>query len=59
MVTTDLEINFEYNSDKIGQKAMPQVTALGEALASSELKGRPHRQYLPEADMSVLAPYCD
>ena len=35
----DLEVNFEYNSDKIGQKATPQVTNLGQALSSSELKG--------------------
>jgi outer membrane protein OmpA-like peptidoglycan-associated protein len=35
----DLEINFEYNSDTIGAKAAPQVTALGQALSSSELKG--------------------
>lgn len=35
----DLEITFEYNSAVIGQKAMPQVTALGEALTSAELKG--------------------
>jgi outer membrane protein OmpA-like peptidoglycan-associated protein len=35
----DLEINFEYNSDTIGTKAAPQVSALGQALASSELKG--------------------
>lgn len=35
----DLEVNFEYNSDKIGAKATPQVTALGKALSSSELKG--------------------
>ena len=35
----DLEVNFDYNSDKIGQKATPQVTNLGQALASSELKG--------------------
>lgn len=35
----DLEVNFEYNSDKIGAKATPQVTALGQALASAELKG--------------------
>jgi outer membrane protein OmpA-like peptidoglycan-associated protein len=35
----DLEVNFEYNSDKIGQKARPQVTSLGQALTSSELKG--------------------
>jgi outer membrane protein OmpA-like peptidoglycan-associated protein len=36
----DLEINFDYNSANIGSKATPQVTALGQALASSELKGR-------------------
>jgi outer membrane protein OmpA-like peptidoglycan-associated protein len=35
----DLEINFEYNSDKIGERAAPQVTALGQALSSAELKG--------------------
>jgi outer membrane protein OmpA-like peptidoglycan-associated protein len=35
----DLEVNFDYNSDNIGAKAMPQVTALGEALSSSDLKG--------------------
>jgi outer membrane protein OmpA-like peptidoglycan-associated protein len=35
----DLEINFEYNSDAIGEKAAPQVAALGQALLSSELKG--------------------
>ncbi len=35
----DLEVNFEYNSDKIGEKATPQVTALGQALASADLKG--------------------
>jgi outer membrane protein OmpA-like peptidoglycan-associated protein len=35
----DLEVNFDYNSDKIGPKATPQVTALGQALASTELKG--------------------
>jgi outer membrane protein OmpA-like peptidoglycan-associated protein len=35
----DLEVNFDYNSDNIGSKAVPQVTALGEALASSDLKG--------------------
>jgi outer membrane protein OmpA-like peptidoglycan-associated protein len=35
----DLEVNFDYNSDHIGSKASSQVTALGEALASSELKG--------------------
>jgi outer membrane protein OmpA-like peptidoglycan-associated protein len=35
----DLEVNFDYNSDNIGSKAAPQVTALGEALSSSDLKG--------------------
>jgi outer membrane protein OmpA-like peptidoglycan-associated protein len=35
----DLEVNFEYNSDGIGPKATPQVTALGKALSSSDLKG--------------------
>jgi outer membrane protein OmpA-like peptidoglycan-associated protein len=34
----DLEVNFDYNSDNIGSKAVPQVTALGEALASPDLK---------------------
>jgi outer membrane protein OmpA-like peptidoglycan-associated protein len=36
----DLEINFELNSAIIGAKAMPQITALGEALTSPDLKGR-------------------
>jgi outer membrane protein OmpA-like peptidoglycan-associated protein len=36
----DLEINFEYNSAVIGSKAMPQVTELGKALTSADLKGR-------------------
>jgi outer membrane protein OmpA-like peptidoglycan-associated protein len=36
----DLEINFEYNSAVIGAKAMPQVTELGKALTSPDLKGR-------------------
>jgi len=35
----DLEVNFEYNSDAIGPKATQQVTALGQALSSPELKG--------------------
>jgi len=35
----DLEVSFDYNSDNIGSKAMPQVTALGEALSGSDLKG--------------------
>ena len=34
----DLEINFEYNSNRISPKAMPQVSALGQALASADLK---------------------
>jgi outer membrane protein OmpA-like peptidoglycan-associated protein len=36
----DLEINFEFNSAIIASKAMSQVTALGEALTSPDLKGR-------------------
>jgi outer membrane protein OmpA-like peptidoglycan-associated protein len=36
----DLEINFDFNSASIGSKALPQVTALGDALSSSDLKGR-------------------
>jgi outer membrane protein OmpA-like peptidoglycan-associated protein len=36
----DLEINFEFNSAIIGPKAIPQVTALGDALTSADLKGR-------------------
>ena len=36
----DLEINFEYNSAVIGSKAMPQVTELGKALTSADLKDR-------------------
>jgi outer membrane protein OmpA-like peptidoglycan-associated protein len=35
----DLEITFEYNSAIIGPKAMPQITALGQALTSADLKG--------------------
>ena len=35
----DLEINFEYNSDRISSAALQQVTALGQALSSPELKG--------------------
>jgi outer membrane protein OmpA-like peptidoglycan-associated protein len=35
----DLEINFEYNSDRISSTALQQVTALGQALSSPELKG--------------------
>jgi outer membrane protein OmpA-like peptidoglycan-associated protein len=36
----DLEITFEYNSATIGSKALPQVTALGDALTTADLKGR-------------------
>jgi outer membrane protein OmpA-like peptidoglycan-associated protein len=36
----DLEINFDYDSAAIGPKALGQVTALGQALTSGELKGR-------------------
>jgi hypothetical protein len=35
----DLEITFEYNSAIIGPKAMPQVTALGQALTSDGRQG--------------------
>jgi outer membrane protein OmpA-like peptidoglycan-associated protein len=35
----DLEINFEFNSAVIGSKAIPQVTELGKALTSADLKG--------------------
>ena len=37
----DLEINFEYNSAVIGSKAMPQVTELGKALTSADLRAAP------------------
>jgi outer membrane protein OmpA-like peptidoglycan-associated protein len=36
----DLEVNFEYNSATLGSKAQPQVTVLGQALSSADLKGR-------------------
>jgi outer membrane protein OmpA-like peptidoglycan-associated protein len=36
----DLEINFEFNSATIASSALSQVTALGEALTSRDLKGR-------------------
>jgi outer membrane protein OmpA-like peptidoglycan-associated protein len=36
----DLEINFDYNSAVIGAKATPQVSALGQALTTTDLKGR-------------------
>ena len=35
----DLEINFEYNSATLGTKATPQVSTLGKALSSEDLKG--------------------
>ncbi|ACL56336.1 OmpA family protein [Methylobacterium nodulans] len=35
----DLEIPFDYNSSKIGPKALPVVKSLGAALARPELKG--------------------
>jgi outer membrane protein OmpA-like peptidoglycan-associated protein len=35
----DLEISFEFNSAVIGARATPQVTALGEALTSEDLRG--------------------
>lgn len=35
----DLEINFDYNSDRISTKSLPSVQALGRALANPELKG--------------------
>jgi outer membrane protein OmpA-like peptidoglycan-associated protein len=35
----DLEINFDYNSDRISAKSLPSVEALGRALANPDLKG--------------------
>lgn len=35
----DLEINFEFNSDRISQSALPTVEALGKALSDPALKG--------------------
>jgi outer membrane protein OmpA-like peptidoglycan-associated protein len=35
----DLEINFDYNSDRISAKSLPSVEALGRALAKPDLKG--------------------
>ena len=35
----DLEITFEFNSAVISSRATPQITALGEALTSADLKG--------------------
>jgi outer membrane protein OmpA-like peptidoglycan-associated protein len=36
----DIEINFDYDSATIGSKAQSQVTALGQALTSADLRGR-------------------
>jgi len=35
----DLEINFDYNSDRISSKSLPAVQTLGRALANPDLKG--------------------
>ena len=35
----DLEINFDYNSDRISARSLPSVQALGRALANPDLKG--------------------
>jgi outer membrane protein OmpA-like peptidoglycan-associated protein len=35
----DLEINFDYNSDRVSAKSLPSVQALGRALANPDLKG--------------------
>jgi outer membrane protein OmpA-like peptidoglycan-associated protein len=35
----DLEINFDYNSDRVSVKSLPSVQALGRALANPDLKG--------------------
>jgi outer membrane protein OmpA-like peptidoglycan-associated protein len=35
----DLDIQFDYNSDKITQTSMPSVQALGQALSNADLKG--------------------
>ena len=45
----DLEINFEFNSSRIGRDATPQVNELGKALTDPSLKG----------DTFVLAGYAD
>ena len=37
--TTDLEINFDYNSADISKKSLPSVQALGKALTNPDLKG--------------------
>jgi outer membrane protein OmpA-like peptidoglycan-associated protein len=35
----DLEINFDYNSDRISVRSLPAVQALGRALSNPDLKG--------------------
>jgi outer membrane protein OmpA-like peptidoglycan-associated protein len=35
----DLEINFDYNSDRVSARSLPSVEALGRALANPDLKG--------------------
>jgi outer membrane protein OmpA-like peptidoglycan-associated protein len=35
----DLEINFDYNSDRVSAKSLPSVQALGRALGNPDLKG--------------------
>lgn len=35
----DLEINFDYNSDRISKRSLPSVQALGRALGNPALKG--------------------
>ena len=35
----DLEINFDYNSDRISARSLPSVQALGRALSNPDLKG--------------------
>jgi outer membrane protein OmpA-like peptidoglycan-associated protein len=37
--SVDVEVNFDYNSAKVGPSAVPSVTALGKALTSPELQG--------------------
>ncbi len=37
----DLELNFEFNSDRISKSAMPTVEALAKALNNAVLKGKP------------------
>jgi outer membrane protein OmpA-like peptidoglycan-associated protein len=37
--SVDVEVNFDYNSARIGSAALPSVTALGKALTNSELLG--------------------